>query len=309
MIKEKSTITIFGGGGFIGANLVKKLAKLDFKINLIQSHNDEHDYLYMHGFPGQICNIKFENSKKFYEEIFSCTDYVINLIGILRESKERTFECSHIDIPKNISNYANNLSIKKLIHISSLGIEKTCEFSDYAKTKLKGEKVVLKNYSQATIIRPSIVFGKGDKFINNLVQLIKIFPFFPLINKGHVFFQPIFVEDLTDVIIKILLVGNADFYGKIYEVGGPDKLTLLQIVNEIYQALSQSPRYFSINHSIMKIISYLSVIIKSFPINPEEVDLLLINNVVKSENLADKLKINTTPLKFFIQKQLSNITS
>ncbi|RST65973.1 complex I NDUFA9 subunit family protein [Candidatus Aquarickettsia rohweri] len=309
MIKEKSTITVFGGSGFIGANLVKKLAKLDFKINLVQSHNNEHNYLYIHGFPGQICNIKFENTKQFYEEIFSNTDYIINLIGILRESNDRTFRYSHIDIPKNISTYANNLAIKKLIHISSLGIEKTCKFSEYAKTKLKGEKVILKNYSKATIIRPSVVFGNADKFINNLIKLIRTFPFFPLVNKGHVFFQPIFVEDLTDIIIKILLMENTDFYGKIYEVGGPDKLTLLQIVNEIYKALNQSPRYFSINHSIMKIISYLSKLIKSFPINPEEVDLLLINNIINNENLADKLKINTTPLNFFIQKQLYNITS
>ena len=263
----------------------------------------------MYGFPGQICNIKFDNTKKFYEEVFNCTDYVINLIGILREGKNRTFKYSHIDIPKNIATYAKKLSIKKLIHISSLGIDKTHKFSSYASSKLKGEKEILKYYPEATIFRPSIVFGSGDKFINNLMRLIKVFPFFPLINKGHVFFQPIFVEDVTNVILEILLAENTDFYGKIYELGGPDKLTFLEIVNEIFKVLKKDPRYISVNYNLIKILSHLSTLIKSFPITPEEVDLLLINNTVNKENIANILKINLTPLNFFIQKQLSNITS
>ena len=309
MTKEKFTVTIFGGNGFIGTNLVKKLAKLNFKINLIRNSNTEHDDLCVYGFPGQICNIKFENTKKFYEEVFSCTDYVINLIGTLRETKNRTFKYSHIDIPKNISTYAKKLSIKKFIHISSLGIDKTYKFSAYANSKLKGEKEILKYYPQATILRPSVVFGNGDKFINNLARLIKVFPFFPLINKGHVFFQPIFIEDLTDIILKILLLESTDFYGKIYELGGPDKLTFLEILNKIFKGLKKNPRYISVNYNLIKILSHLSTLIKSFPVTPEEVDLLLINNTVNKENLANTLKINLTPLNFFIQKQLSNITS
>ena len=306
MIDKKSTISIFGGNGFIGSNLVKNLAKLDVKINVIQNTFSKHDNLFLCGFPGQICTIKFNDSKDFYKNICSNSDYIINLIGTLREDKQKSFKKLHIDIPKQIAHYATKYSIKKLIHISALGIDKTHRISSYAKTKLKGESELLQNYPNATIIRPSVVFGNNDKFINNLVNLIKILPILPLINKGHVFFQPIFVEDLADAICKTLLTNNQSFNGKILEIGGPDKLTFLEILNYIFQNFNKKPHYLPINYNIIKLLSHLSKFIKNFPITPEEVDLLLINNTVNEENLADALKINLTPLKYYINKHLKS---
>ncbi|WHA04762.1 complex I NDUFA9 subunit family protein [Candidatus Bandiella numerosa] len=306
MISEKSTISIFGGNGFIGSNLVKNLAKLDSKINVIQSTFSAHDDLFLCGLPGQICTVKFCDNKAFYEDIFSNSNYVINLIGTLRENKHKSFKELHINIPKQIAHYAAKYSIKKLIHISALGIDKTHIISSYAKTKLKGESELLQNYPNATIVRPSVVFGSNDKFINELIHLITILPIFPLINKGHVFFQPIFVEDLTQAICKILLTNDESWSGKILEIGGPDKLTFLEILNYIFEKLSKKPYYLSINYSIIKWISHLSKFIKNFPITPEEVDLLLVNNTVGNKNLADTLNINLTPLKYYINKQLKS---
>ena len=120
------------------------------------------------------------------------------------------------------------------------------------------------------------------------------------------FFQPIFVEDLADAICKILLTYNQSFNGKILEIGGPDKLTFLEILNYIFQNFNKKPHYLPVNYHIIKLFSYLSKFIKNFPITPEEVDLLLINNTVSEENLADVLKINLTPLKYYINKQLKS---
>lgn len=303
MISKKSTITIFGGNGFIGSNLVKNLAQLGTKINVVQNTLCEHDNLVLNGFPGQICTVKFYDNKDFYKNILSNSDYIINLIGTLRESKGKLFEELHINIPKQISYYATKYSIKKLIHISALGIEKTHRISSYAKTKLKGEDELLRNYSNAIILRPSVVFGSNDKFIN---RLITVSPIFPLINKGHVFFQPIFVEDLTDAICKILLTNDQSFNGKIFEIGGPDKLTFLQILNYIFQNLNRKPHYLHISYSIVKLFSYLSIFFKNFPLNPEEVDLLLVNNTVGEKNLANMLKINLTPLEYYLNKHLKS---
>ena len=153
-----------------------------------------------------------------------------------------------MEIPKHISYYARKYSIKKLIHISALGIEKTYKISKYAHSKLEGENIVISNYPNAIIIRPSIVFGNEDKFTNNLKRIIKLAPGFPIINQCNVSLQPIYVEDLAII----------------FEIGGREKVTLYEILNCIYQCMKIKPRFISMGYTTMKAISFLSLIFKLF---------------------------------------------
>ena len=306
MITKRLIVTIFGGSGFIGSNLSTKLAKLNVKINIIQSTLNEHDYSVLYGFPGQISYFQFQNNKNFYKKIFTNSDYIINLIGMLRESKNRTFYHTHVEIPKNIAYYASKFYAKKLIHISALGIDRTYQMLSYAKTKLRGENELLKNFPNATILRPSVVFGAKDKFINNLLKLANFSSICPLINNGCILSQPIYVENLTDIITKILMANSTSFDGKVFEIGGPDKVTLLEILNHIFKKLKKKPYYLPVNYKIMKLFSYLSKIASNFPITPEVVTLLLVNNIVVKNNIAKMLDITLQPISFYINSRINS---
>ena len=301
MIKQ-SNITIFGGDGFIGRNLIKTLAKLNIKINVVHNDGMHNDCSSLFGFPGQISYLKFEDNERFFEYVFTQSNCIINLIGILRETQNKEFYSTHVKIAKQIALYASRFFVKKLIHISALGINKTYTVSDYSKTKLQGEIEILKHFPNATILRPSLVFGANDRFINNLVRLAKILPVFPLINKGYIFFQPIFVEDLTNIITKIIFANNSWFNSKVFEIGGPDKIMLLTIVSNILKRINKKQRYFYLNYKTLRLVSYLSKLINNFPITPEEVNLLLMHNIVEKSNLADVLDIKLTPIIFYINK-------
>lgn len=301
---QQSSITIFGGDGFIGRNLVKTLAKLNLKINIIYNSYKYHDFSSLFGLPGQVSYLKFENNKAFFEYVFTYSDCIINLIGILREDQDKKFYSTHVEIPKKIALYSSKFSIKKLIHVSALGVDQTYKISYYSKTKIQGETEVLQNFPNAIILRPSLVFGAYDKSINNLIRLAKILPYFPLINRGYISSQPIFVEDLTSIISKVIFTDNLWFNGKIFEIGGPDKIMLLDIVSSILKKINKKQRYLYINYNFVIVVSYLLKLINKFSITPDNLNLLLRDNIIKKSNLANMLNIKLTPIVFYINKIL-----
>jgi NADH dehydrogenase len=306
MIDERSSIAVFGGSGFIGSYVVKKLAMTGVKITVIYDGVLKHDKLYMHGFPGQICCIKNEHSKEFYDKIIGNSEYVINLIGILREGRGKSFQDLHVEIPKYIAHYSKKHNVKKLIHVSALGIDETYRVSRYAKSKLDGENVIFKNYHKATVIRSSVVFGHEDKFSNNFAKIIKISPFFPLINKGSIFFQPIYVADLAASICKLVDSNAPYFEGKVFEIGGPESVSLYRILKNMYKFIGKTPHFIPVTYETMKIISFLSIIFTNFPISPEEVRLLKYSNIIKELNLIDILNIQPTSINYFFKNKFKN---
>ena len=232
---EKKTITVFGGTGFIARNLIAKLAKKGFKIIVPTRNPYLHGYLKPMGEPGQIEVLKF-NPFDFsnLNEFIKSSEIVINCIGVLFEKKNQKFDHIHHLFPKFLTSILDKEITKKFIHISALGVNKNSN-SLYIKSKFQGEEAIINNYKNSIIVRPSIVFGINDNFFNLFNKLINLLPIIPLAG-AKTKFQPCYVGDVTDAIIKIIEQINPN---KVYELGGPKIYTFKELIETLLVSLKK----------------------------------------------------------------------
>lgn len=296
MQNNQKIIAIFGAGGFLGKYLMRELTKLDYRIKVATRNPYLKGYLKPLGNPGQIELFK---TNIFNEEdvrkVLSNSDFVINLVGILYETKKQKFNQIHSQFPLLISRLCNELSIKKLIHISALGIKEK-HSSKYMQSKLQGEKNIKENFAHPVILRPSIVFGPEDKFFNTFASLAQFSPALPLIGEGKTKFSPIYVGDVAKAIAKALELNNADC--KIYELGGPENYSFKELMNILLTQIKKKRFLLPISFNVAKLQSYFLQMFPNPLLTPDQVELLKYNNIVTGEHPTLKdLGISATTIQ------------
>ena len=204
-MKAKNCL-IFGGSGQIGRHLIRKLTKNNYRVTVVTRNIHQKSYIIKtQGNAGYISIVEasiFDEQK--IRELLKNSDICINLIGILFEKgKANTFKNIHTIFPSILSKLCKEYNLKHFIHLSSLGINEAID-SNYAKSKLEGEKNILRNFSSATILRPSIVYSVNDNFTTNFMTLLNRLPIFPLYYSGETKFMPIHCNDLVDVIYHVI---------------------------------------------------------------------------------------------------------
>ena len=241
-------VTIFGGSGFIGKELIIELSKNpNLHIQIVSRHENKIKDLKV------LPNVKFSKINQFNQkEIIDLVENsyaVINLIGILHENKFNTFKQIHTDYPKIIQEACIKSKVSKFIHMSALKSE--TKQSNYLESKFNGEHELLKskNKIKTYILKPSIVFGKNDKFINLFYKLMKFFPFMSVISHQSLF-QPISVKDLNAIIAQLL--DNNKFESRLFNLGGHKKYSFYQILKLLKQTkkikclLIKLPKYLEL---------------------------------------------------------------
>ena len=225
-------ILIFGGTGQIGTHLIRMLTKNNYKVSVVTRniHEKGHKIKIM----GNAGFIDLVEVKIFDEEkirnLFKDADICINLIGILFEKRGgNSFKNIHSVFPSLLAKLCKEYKLSQFIHLSALGIDKAID-SNYAQSKLEGEKKILENFPLATILRPSIVYSSSDNFTCNFMTLLNRLPIFPLYYSGNTKFMPIHCSDLTDVIFSII---SKNIDTKIIECVGPETMTFKEILQKL----------------------------------------------------------------------------
>lgn len=221
-----TTVTVFGGTGFIGRYVIDRLADLGVQVRVATRSQASAYFLRTAGNVGQVvpvpCNIHDDNS---VARLVNGSDWVINLIGALAEKgKKGSFEAIHHQFPARLGAIAARAGVKRLVHVSALGASLDSA-SVYASTKAKGEAALMNNFPAATILRPSVVYGPEDGFFNLFAKLAGIFPVLPLIGGGETLFQPVYVGDVASAVMAALKEPTEDVAGKIFELGGDEVLS------------------------------------------------------------------------------------
>ncbi len=230
-MKEKNCL-IFGGSGQIGRNLIRKLTKNNFRVTVVTRNIHQKSYIIKTQANAGYLDIVEAN---IYDEIkirklFEKVDICINLVGILFEKKKgNTFQNIHTVFPTLLSKLCKEYDLKNFIHLSALGINEAVD-SNYAKTKLAGEKNILSFFPKATILRPSVVYSIDDNFTTNFMTLLSRLPIFPLYYSGKTKFMPIHCSDLTDIIFHII---SNNIESKIIECVGPETYSLKEILEKL----------------------------------------------------------------------------
>jgi len=276
---EKKTITVFGGTGFIGRNLIGKIAKKGFKIVVPTRNPYLHGYLKPMGDPGQIEVLKF-NPFDFsnLDEFIKSSEIVINCIGVLYEKKNQKFDHVHHLFPKFLSSILDKEITKKFIHISALGVNKNSN-SLYIKSKFQGEEAVINNFKNSIILRPSIVFGTNDSFFNLFNKLINILPIIPLAG-SKTKFQPCYVGDVTDAIIKIIEQVNLN---SIYELGGPKIYTFKELIETLLVSLKKKRLIVELPDFVARVQAKVMQLLPNPLLTEDQLEILKSDNVCSNQ--------------------------
>ncbi len=301
------TIVVFGGSGFVGSVLVKKLTANKMRVKIVtRSQEGAKDLTTIAG-PDFLSVIEWDyKDQEKLESILLNSDGVVNLVGILAEDKKNSFEEAHVNLTRNLAEKSSKMGIKYFVYNSALAIEKSSD-SKYAESKLMAEKALQKYFPNATILRPSIIFGKNDNFFGQFKKMIKISPFFPLIGGGDTKFQPIFVDDLVEIIFKAL---NSDTYqGKIYEIAGDEIYSFRQLIRLLEKSLKKKT-YNKI--CLVKIpFFYANLMAKILQIftkkilTADQVKLLKIDNVLSDNSFKKDFDIQPKSLKAILPQLIN----
>jgi uncharacterized protein YbjT (DUF2867 family) len=209
-------VTIFGGSGFVGRYIARRMAKEGWRVRVAVRRPNEALFVKSYGAVGQVepvlCNIRDDASVR---GVTMGADAVVNCVGILNKSGKNTFDAVQADGAARIARIAADLNVQTLVHVSAIGANAQSA-SAYARSKAAGETAVLSAFPAAMILRPSIVFGSEDGFFNRFAAMSRLGPVLPVVGAGTRF-QPVFVDDVAQAAVKGVL-GQAQ---GVYELGGP----------------------------------------------------------------------------------------
>ena len=278
-------ILVFGGSGQIGRHLIRRLTKNNHLVTVVTRNlHQKGAVLKTQGNPGYLevieANIFDENQ---LNNLFENKDVCINLIGILYEKGNNTFKNIHDNFPTIISKICSKKKLKQFIHISALGTEKAKD-SNYAISKLNGEKNIFNNFSKSTILRPSLVYSVDDNFTTNMMSLLSILPFFPLYYKGKTKFSPIHVSEMAEIILNIV---DKKICSEVIECVGPDVITFREIIEKLSILIDKKKILIPLPSIIAKINVAL---LEKFPkplITMDQLKLLKYDNVLSRENKSN----------------------
>ena len=292
----ETLITVFGGSGFLGRHVVRALAKRQYRIRVAVRRPDLAGYLQPLGRVGQIHAVQANvRNRPSVAAAVRGSDVVINLVGILFESGRQRFDAVQSFGAEGVA-LAAAAHNARMVHVSAIGADEDSSAA-YARAKRRGEELVLAATPEATIFRPSILFGPNDDFFNRFAGIARLSPFLPLVGGGHTRFQPVFAGDVAEAIAKA--VDGATRPGAIYELGGPDVYTFRELMEFTLATIERRrlllPLPFGVaklQAAIFELVSKLPLRILSKPLlTRDQVELLRYDNVVSDTARRDGLTL------------------
>jgi NADH dehydrogenase len=227
-IPSPRLVTVFGGSGFLGRHIVRALAKDGWRIRVAVRRPNLALFLRPMGRVGQIQLVKCNaNSDEQVRAALEGADACVNLIGVIAPGGSQSFSAMHVYAAERIARLASAMNAARLVHISALGANAEAE-ATYYRTKAEGERVVREAFPQASILRPSLVFGPEDDFFNRFGMLARLSPMLPLIGGGHNRAQPVFVGDVALAVSAMLADPATE--GRAFEAAGPEVFTFKQLM-------------------------------------------------------------------------------
>ncbi len=286
-MKQKE-ILLFGATGQIGRNLIRKLTKNNHKVTAVTRNIHKAGYiLKTQANPGYLELIELKNFgyEKINSLISNCS-ICINLVGILYEKKKNQFKNLHTDFPDMLSTIAKQHNIDKFIHLSALGIDNSLD-SNYAISKLEGEKKIKENFEKFIILKPSIVYSIDDKFTTQFMTLLSRLPIMPLYYNGKTKFTPIHVLDLVDIIIDMI---ESKKQSLVLECIGPEILTFKEMLKILLDSINKKRLLIPLPLPIAKLSAKFLQILPKPLLTEDQLTLLKYDNI-KSGNYKNNFDL------------------
>jgi len=294
--KARAVATVFGGSGFIGRHVVQRLAAEGWIVRAAVRDVEAAMFLKPMGAPGQVVLLRAPiTDEERVAAAVAGAHLVVNLVGILYEKGRATFEAIHHEGAARVARAAAAAGARTLVHISALGADGGSE-SAYARSKARGEAAVRAAFPDATILRPSVVFGTDDGFINRFATLAQFLPVLPVYGGGTTRFQPVYVGDVADAVMRA--VHDPGTRGQTYELGGPRIYSFRDLMTYILAQTGRRRCLLDLPFSVARLQAAVLEWLPVPPLTRDQVILLQHDNVVGEgvRTLAD-LGIAPSPLE------------
>lgn len=296
-------ITVLGGSGFVGTSLVARLDELGHRVKVLVRRREAAKHLIL--LPNvDVVQCDLQDNQALKTEL-AHSDAVINLVGILHEQGNSTFELMHHQLPKRLAQFCEELGIKRVLHVSALQASQNAP-SAYLRSKAAGEEA-LSAYSKKldiTIFRPSVIFGHGDNFFNLFANLVKYLPAI-FLAKPDAKFQPIWVEDVVTGMVNVL--GSKNSHGKTYDIGGPKVYTLRALIQTIMRMLGKQRPIIGLNDTLSNLQAWFLELLPIKLMTRDNIKSMEVDNVT-SRNHAPELCVELMPLEAIVPEYINQQT-
>ena len=278
-------VTIYGGSGFVGRYIARRMAKAGWRVRVAVRNPNEAMFVRPYGAVGQVepvlCNVRDDNSVALAAR---GADVVVNCVGILAETGRNTFDAIQAEAPGRIARIAAEAGVTGMVHISAQGADLDGP-SEYSRTKAEGEAAVLAHMPNAMILRPSIIFGAEDDFFNRFAGMSRMGPILPIVG-ADTLFQPVHVDDVAAAAVEGVL-GHAT---GVYALGGPDVKSFRGLMDVMLGVVRRRRLVLNLPNLIarvmawsFKVASFLSLGIIKAPITADQISSLSVDNVVPED--------------------------
>ena len=318
-------VTIFGGSGFLGRHLIQKLAHDGALIRATVRRPESAGFLRPMGGVGQIALIQanVRDDESVARAIEGASE-VVNLSGILVERGRQRFAEVHARAPGRIARAAAAAGVDKLVHISAIGADSMAN-SAYARSKAAGEQALREAYPNATILRPSVMFGPEDDFFNKFSALARISPVLPVffkmrqrpkfrieglylmpeIKAGATRMQPVHVSDVAHAVERVLSSGSGKCDGKTYELGGPTIYSFRELMELVARETQHKRLLVPVPYIAADVLGFVAQLLPEPPFTLDQAKMLRADNVVSEDALTlNDLGIAASPAELILPTYL-----
>ena len=271
-------VTIVGGSGFLGRYIVQELVATGTRVRVAVRRPNAAMFLKPLGQVGQIQLIAADvRDERQIAAAMHGADAAVNLVGILAEARGRSFADIHAEGAATVARVAAGAGVRALVHVSAIGAD-AASHSAYGRSKAAGEAAVRAAFPAATILRPSLVFGPEDAFMNRFAALARVAPLMPVV-AGNTRFQPVHVVDVARAVVGAL-ENPARFGGAVFELGGPKVYTFRELLVWIMREIRVDKRLVDVPPVVAKLMARAGDILPGLPMTSDQYAMLQRDNVV-----------------------------
>ena len=265
--------TVFGGAGFIGRQVVQRLARLDYVVRVVGRNPEAIRPLMTAGKVGQVVPLSADlREDAAIVRAVAGAQAVVNLVGILAEQHKGDFQRLQGEVPGRIGAAAAAAGVSRVVQLSAIGADPQGP-SEYARSKAAGEAALRAAFPAATILRPSIVFGPDDDFFNRFAGMARLMPVMPVVS-GRTRFQPVYVGDVADAVVAALTLDGVE--GETFELGGPRVASFRELMALVVDATGRRRRLVEIPDGLVRLMAKLP----GGPLTSDQLAQLSRDNVV-----------------------------
>jgi NADH dehydrogenase len=270
-------VTVFGGTGFLGRRVVRDLRGRSLPAQIASRHPERVPGSSEGSAPRWIrADI---NDEAAVAAAVAGAYGAVNAVSLYRERGTETFHALHVKAAERLARQAQRAGVERLVHISGIGAD-AASSSCYIRARGEGELAVQAAFANAIIVRPAVMFGQDDAFLNALVKLLKRFPAYPMFGRGLTRLQPVSVEDVAEAIARALQPDAAN--PVTYELGGPQVYTYKELLKAITNRLGKRPILFSVPFPMWHALARIAEMLPGSPLSRAQVDLMEVDTAASA---------------------------